>query len=96
LLAGPFSSPVSGEQFGRVRQKWTTINGPPRRRARFASAKGALQYQPSANGLGIVTHKIPSPEGAYQTFARLHASHKCTQIPNPRGTGLQRHSARHI
>jgi len=54
-------------QFGRVRQKGSTVTGPPRHRVRLASAKGALQPQPSANGLGIVTHKIQSSEGANQS-----------------------------
>jgi hypothetical protein len=45
-----------------------------RHRARFASANGAPQPQPSAIGLGTITHKIPSSEGANQTFARLDAS----------------------
>jgi hypothetical protein len=37
-------------------------------RKNFASAKGALQSQPSAIGLGIVTHKITSSERVNQTM----------------------------
>jgi hypothetical protein len=61
-------------------RKGDTTSGPPRRRTRPASANGALQRQPSANGLGIVTHKIPSPEGGESNHA-----YKRPQIPNPRG-----------
>ena len=61
-------------------QKHRTFSS--RHRARFASANGAPQPQPSAIGLGIVTHKIPSSERANQTFARLHASQNASKLPS--------------
>jgi len=51
----------------------------------FASAEGALQSKPSANGLRIGNHKIPSPERANQTMPQSSHGMVSSAIPHKNG-----------